>query len=124
MIAIVSHPAHQDGIILCPKFMREHLREGIREHIRLSLIVYQAVKALRPLQDDVRTMLLVEGHKALVQFDTLVLQHAHSHFYTGITQLPHPPAMYFGKRIEAATHHTAHPFAHNEVGTGRRLAVM
>lgn len=66
----------------------------------------------------------VVGNEALVQFETFRLQHAHSHVYACLTNLLNATALYLGKRIDTPTDTSFHPLAHDEVGAGRRLAIM
>ena len=66
----------------------------------------------------------MEGKEAAVQAAALVLQNAYRNFYTRLTQFPDAQAADFGKGINAADHYARNTLLDDEVGTGRRLAVV
>ena len=116
--------AHEDGILLGTQLVGEHLRMFVADGQGLEMVVEVAVGRLRPLQDDVRTVLAVIGEETAVQPLALCLQHAYRHVDAGILQSLYATPLHLTERVDAAHHDAAHAPAHNEVGTGRGLAVM
>ena len=124
VVALIGNTSHQDGVVLSPELMRKHLGKGRRDCHSLAFIVEESIGSLRPLQYDVRTLMRVVGDEALVQFETFRLQDANSHLDACLTNLLNATALHLGKGVYATTDTSFHPLAHDEVGAGRRLAIM
>lgn len=69
-------------------------------------------------------MLLIDSHKAPIKRDTFLFEYTYGHLDSSFANALYPTATNFGKRVNGATHDTAHPFAHNKVGARRCLAPM
>ena len=78
MLTGVGGMAYQDGILLSPQLMTEHLRVFVRNLQGLSVVIDEAIGRLRPLQDDIGTMLTMIGKETTVQPLALFLQDANS----------------------------------------------
>jgi len=124
MLALVGHAAHQNGVLLAAQLVGQHLREGRRDGQRPPVVVDKAIGRLRPLQDDVGPVQAVEGEEAAVQRPALGLEHAHADVDARIAQLLDAAALHLCKLVDAAHNHAAHAFLDNQVGAGRRLAVV
>ena len=124
MFAFLGDSSHKDGVGLCAQLVREHLREGRRDGQRAEQMVEKAVGRLRPFQEDIRPAMLMKGEETAVQLAAVGLEHAHPHVDTGVAQLPNAPALHLRKGIDATHDDARHTLAEDEVGTGRRLALM
>ena len=72
MVTFIRDSPYEDGIILGTKFMREHLGKRRGNCHALALIVEESIRRLRPLQDDVRTLMGVVSDETLVEFQSSV----------------------------------------------------
>ena len=107
LVAFGGHSAHQYGVSLCAKLMYEHSRIGRGDGKRTEVVVHISVCGLCPFESDERAALLVEGDEAAVQPSAFLLQHAHRHFYAGVTQLLYAASVHLG---EGSTHPTTQRF--------------
>ena len=124
LVALGSHPAHKDGVALCPQTVRDHLGHGVGYHRGLVVVVEEAISSLRPLQDDVGTMMGVHSDKTAVEPTTFALEHTHSDLDTGVAETLDATSAHTGERVDAAHHNALDALGHDEVGAGRSTAVM
>ena len=115
---------HEDGIVLGTQFVTEHLRERCGECKWFEVLVDKPVERLCPFQDDIRAMLLIECHKAAIQFSTFILKYTHSNLNTRIAQFPYSTSRYLGKGVNTSHDNPLHTLAHYKVGTRRCLAIV
>ena len=69
-------------------------------------------------------MLGVAGDEAAIERATFGFQHAHGHRNARLAQPLDASSVDFCKRIDAANDASPHTFAHDEVGTRRRFAMV
>ena len=124
MVTLIGDSTYQDGIVLGTKLVRKHLGEWRRNRHTLIIIIQKAIRRLRPFQDDVWSLMGIEGDEALVQFETFCLQNTHRYFDSCLTNLLDSPTLHLGKRIHAAADTSPYTFSYDKVGTRRRLAIM
>ena len=124
MVTLIGDSTHQDGIVLGTELVRKHLGEWRRNRHALKIIIQKAIRRLRPFQDDVWSLMGIEGDETLVQFEAFRLQNTHRYFNASLTNLLDATSLHLGKRIHAATDASLHTFSYDKVGTRRRLAIM
>ena len=124
MVTLIGDSPYQDSIVLGTKLMRKHLGEWRRNRHALIIIIQKAIRRLRPFQDDVWSLMGIEGDEALVQFETFRLQDAYSYLDSCFANLLDSPTLHLGERIHAATDTSPDTFSYDKVGTRRRLAIM
>ena len=124
MVTFIGDSTHQDGIVLGTKLMRKHLGKWRRNRHFLIIIIQKTIRSLRPFQDDVWSLMGIEGDEALVQFEAFRLQNTHRYLDACLTNLPDPTTLHLGERIHAATDTSPYTFSYDKVGTRRRLAIM
>ena len=73
MVTFIGDSTHQDGIVLGTKLMRKHLGKWRRNRHFLIIIIQKTIRSLRPFQDDVWSLMGIEGDEALVQFEAFRL---------------------------------------------------
>ena len=73
MVTLISNSTYQDSIVLGTKLMRKHLGEWRRNRHSLIVIIQKAIRRLRPFQDDVWSLMGIEGDETLVQFEAFRL---------------------------------------------------
>ena len=66
----------------------------------------------------------MECEETLVQLLALRFEHPHGDLDAGGTQLGHTAPLHLGKGVDTTHHTTADTLAHDQVGTGRGLAVV
>jgi hypothetical protein len=86
--------------------------------------VKKAIRSLRPFQDDVRTLMSIEGDEALVEFETFRFENAYCYFDACLANLADTAALNLGKGIYAAANASLYSFSYYQIGARRRLAVM
>ena len=124
MVTLIGDSTHQDGIVLGTELVRKHLGEWRRNRHALIIIIQKAIRRLRPFQDDVWSLMGIEGDESLVQFEAFRLQNTHRYFNACLTNLLDATPLHLGKRIHAAADASLHTFSYDKVGTRRRLAIM
>ena len=124
MVTLIGDSTYQDGIVLGTKLMRKHLGKRRRNRHSLIIIIQKAIRRLRPFQDDVWSLMGIEGDETLVQFEAFRLQNTHRYLDACLTNFPDSPTLHLGERIYAAADTSLHAFPDDQVGTRRRLAIM
>lgn len=124
VLPLVGHPAHEDGVILGPQFVAEHLGERRGEAGGMEVVVQKSVGRLGPFQNDIGAMERIDGKKTLVKLLTLLLQHTYRHVDARIAELADASALHLGKRVDASHHDTLDPLADDKIGTGWGLAIV
>ena len=123
-LADVGSMAYEDGILLGTQPMGEQLCLGIRYLYRLEVLVNETVSRPCPLQDDVRAVLTVEREEASVEPLALLFQDAYRDLDACIAQLTDATALHLAERVDTPHDTAPDTLTDNQVGTGRRLAVM
>ena len=124
VVALIGYAAYEDGIVLSTQLVGEHLGERRGNSHTPTPVVKKAICGLRPFQDDVRTLMGVEGDEALVEFETFRLQNAYCYFDACLANLADAAALNLGKGIYAAADASLYSFSYYQIGARRRLAVM
>ena len=124
MITLIGDSTYQDSIILGTKLMRKHLGEWRGNRHTLIIIIQKAIRRLRPFQDDVWSLMGIEGDETLVQFEAFRLQNTHRYLDSSLANLLDSPTLHLGKRIHAATDTSPYTLSYDKVGARRRLAIM
>ena len=73
MVTLIGDSSHQDSIILGTKLVRKHLGKRRRNRHSLIIIIQKTIRSLRPFQDDIWSLMGIEGDEALVQFEAFRL---------------------------------------------------
>lgn len=118
MIALIGHTSHKDGILLCTKFMGQHLSKVIGYLYGVEMIVDKTIGCLGPFQDDIRALFTMECEETTVQIHTFLLKHTHFHLDSSFPYLADTTALDLCKRIHTAYHHAAYTFFNDQVSTG------
>ena len=124
MVTLVGNSTYQDSIILGTKLMRKHLGKWRRNRHTLIIIIQKAIRRLRPFQDDVWSLMGIEGDETLVQFETFSLQNAYRYLDSCLANLLNPSTLHLGKRIHTTADTSPYTFSYDKVGARRRLAIM
>ena len=124
MLALPRDASNDDGIFLGAKLVDEHFRERRRDGEGFSAVVEVAVGGLRPFQDDVGSVFLVESEESAVQMATFLFEHAHDNFDAGITKPFDAAPLHLGKRVDATHDDAAHTLSDDKVAAGRRFPVV
>ena len=66
MLALVGCSAHKNSVVLSTQLVRQHLCERSGYGDSLAVVVDEVVGCLRPLQNYVRTAMIVVGDASLV----------------------------------------------------------
>lgn len=93
VVALIGYAAYEDGIVLSTQLVGEHLGERRGNSHTPTPVVKKAIRSLRPFQDDVRTLMGVEGDEALVEFETFRLQNAYCYFDACLANLADTAAL-------------------------------
>lgn len=124
MFALIGHSSYKNGIIFRAEFVYKHLRIRSGNGQGLPMVINKAIPCLGPFQQDIRTMLLMESEKALVQCLAFFFQHSNGNFNTSLTDFLNATPLHLGKRIYTAHHTTLHTFIYNKVTARRRFSVV
>ena len=124
MIALIGDSSHQDSIVLGTKLMRKHLGKWRGNRHALIIIIQKTIRRLRPFQDDVWSLMGIEGDETLVLFEAFRLQNAYRYLDSCLSNLLDSPTLHLGKGIHAAADTSPYTFPDDQVGTRRRLAIM
>ena len=123
--------SYHNSHILSPHLVHQLLGDRIGNdqgtagrRISTAIVIQESVRRLRPLQDDIGPVLLMQAHKPPVECAALVFQYACHDLNPRVAQHTHPPAAHFLIRVETADNYTRDTLFNQQFGTRRCLAVM
>ncbi len=83
-----------------------------------------SIGTFRPFQHNKRTTLAVIDKEAAVHFDAFPLEYTHGYIAACLTQHRNAASVYLLKGIAAAHHNAWNMLVNNQLGAGRRLAIV
>ena len=101
MLPFLCHAPDEDGIMLRPQLVDQHL--GIRsgDHGRFPVVIQKTIGRLCPFQRDVRPLVLMEGEETAVEPSAFLFQNTYRDLYPCIPDFLYAPPLYFGERVNA-----------------------